>query len=355
MVNRSAEIVSKIILFYISGRYSQKTQGEFNAWFTSEVHREEKDAALKDLWEETVSIDRGHDMETDMAFRKLTSRLGIGAEADKLTKPGKIDGYRRKRVRFANRLGKIAVAMTVLIIMSGTAYFIWQDGPWRRDEKQPVAGISIPRTISVAAADVPREVVFADGSVVWLNAYTVMDYKEDFISDRKVTVTGEAYFDIAADAEHPFVVKTRNLEVTVTGTRFNIADYPGQARATISLYQGEVTVESADGVRHLSAGKKLIYDRPETRTEVRPEKTGKPLWLIGPAEFHYVPLSDILASIGEMYGVTVAELPVGVPDDTMTLILDGSETLEETLFRVKRLSGKFDFTIEGTRVKIEKN
>ncbi len=357
MANRSAEIVSKIILFYISGRYSQKTQGEFNAWFSSDIHREEKEAALKDLWDETVTVDRerDHDTETDMAFRRLTSRLGICGETGTLIKPEMSYTRRAKRVRLGNRVGKIAAAMTILFIMGGTAYFIWQKMVAAVEETRTASVTASPRTISVAADDVPREVVFADGSVVWLNSYSVMEHKEDFATNRVVALTGEAYFDIAADTANPFVVHTSNLKVTVTGTRFNISDYPEQVTATLSLYQGEVTVQSADGTRHLSAGRKLIYDQPATKTEIRPEESVKPLWMISPAEFRYAPLSGILARVGEMYGVTVGFLPVGVPDDTMTLILDGTETLEETLFRLKSLSGKFNFTIEGTRVKIEKN
>ena len=62
-----------------------------------------------------------------------------------------------------------------------------------------------------------------DGSIVWLNSQTTLTYDENFgKKDRKVTLDGEAYFEVAHNKEIPFYVQTENIKVQVTGTKFDV-------------------------------------------------------------------------------------------------------------------------------------
>ena len=82
-----------------------------------------------------------------------------------------------------------------------------------------------------------------DGSVVWLNSQTTLTYDEDFgKKDRKVTLDGEAYFEVAHNKEIPFYVQTENIKVQVTGTKFDVCSYKGSNSFIARLIEGSINL-----------------------------------------------------------------------------------------------------------------
>ncbi|MBA2500521.1 MAG: FecR family protein [Chitinophagaceae bacterium] len=82
-----------------------------------------------------------------------------------------------------------------------------------------------------------------DGSVVFLNAGSVLNY--NYLSDtmREVTITGEGYFDIIRDEKRPFVVHADNIDIQVIGTRFTVRSYPDDEVVETTLIHGEVELK----------------------------------------------------------------------------------------------------------------
>lgn len=109
------------------------------------------------------------------------------------------------------------------------------------------------------------EVVLSDGSKVWLNAASSIKFPTTFVSGkREVTIKGEAYFEIAENAERPFMVKKDDIEIKVLGTSFNVMAYDDEAGMQITLVEGAVRVTSQsghgeDGVR-LRPGQQVILN-----------------------------------------------------------------------------------------------
>jgi transmembrane sensor len=89
------------------------------------------------------------------------------------------------------------------------------------------------------------QLVLPDGSQVWLNAASSITYPTVFAGkDRTVTITGEAYFEVAKDKSKPFHVKVNEIEVEVLGTHFNINSYADEAGIKTTLLEGSVKVIS---------------------------------------------------------------------------------------------------------------
>ncbi|WP_461788448.1 FecR family protein [Pedobacter sp.] len=88
------------------------------------------------------------------------------------------------------------------------------------------------------------QVKLPDGSAVWLNAASSLTYPLAFSNgkNRTVELRGEAYFEVAKDSSHPFVVKTGKQEVTVLGTHFNINSYSDETTVKTTLLEGSVLV-----------------------------------------------------------------------------------------------------------------
>lgn len=84
-----------------------------------------------------------------------------------------------------------------------------------------------------------------DGTSVQLNANSSIDYPDSFegLKERKVTLVGEAYFDVKHEEAQPFVISTGKLTVTVLGTAFNIKSSADQSQVTVTVTRGKVKVQ----------------------------------------------------------------------------------------------------------------
>lgn len=82
-----------------------------------------------------------------------------------------------------------------------------------------------------------------DGSKVWVNAGTRLTYDHSFgVKTRSVFLTGEAYFEVAKDKEHPFIVHTPLMDIKAIGTAFNVRSYTNEKSAEATLLEGSVEV-----------------------------------------------------------------------------------------------------------------
>ncbi|MBE9601077.1 FecR family protein [Pedobacter sp. MC2016-24] len=88
------------------------------------------------------------------------------------------------------------------------------------------------------------QVRFSDGTAVWLNAASSLKFPAKFSkrSSRVVELNGEAYFEVSKDKAHPFIVKSKDQEVTVLGTHFNINSYADENNTKTTLLEGSVRV-----------------------------------------------------------------------------------------------------------------
>jgi ferric-dicitrate binding protein FerR (iron transport regulator) len=84
----------------------------------------------------------------------------------------------------------------------------------------------------------------ADGTVVWLNAGSSITFPTAFTGNRRtVSMTGEAYFEVAKDKTKPFIVKTTDQDIEVLGTHFNVNAYPDEASVKTTLLEGAVKIK----------------------------------------------------------------------------------------------------------------
>lgn len=107
------------------------------------------------------------------------------------------------------------------------------------NEKKPM---SSPGDSSIVAADTRSKLVLPDGTTVVLNAGSKIDYGKGFnVNERKVILTGEAYFDVAHNPKKPFIVHTPTADIRVYGTQFNVKNYAQEPWET-TLLTGKVEV-----------------------------------------------------------------------------------------------------------------
>lgn len=135
-----------------------------------------------------------------------------------------------------------------------------------------------------------KKVILSDGTEVWLNNMSVLVTVEPFNSDnRRVKLIGEAYFDVAHNAEKPFVVETLGLRTEVLGTSFNLNAYPLLKHKEIALYEGSVkisTVENPGKTLLMKPGEKLRVSKNNSEFYISEIDDKKPaVWREGILKF----------------------------------------------------------------------
>ncbi len=150
------------------------------------------------------------------------------------------------------------------------------------------------------------KVSLPDGSLVWINAGTVLKYCPDR-NERKVSLTGEAYFEVNHSPDYPFVVETDGTKIKVLGTKFNVSHYPGSKITEASLLSGEIvmSIDKNDKVFDIHPGEKAIYNAEKksfnkTKTIVQNDI----LWKQGVLVFENESFNDLILKLERNYAVT---------------------------------------------------
>jgi len=151
------------------------------------------------------------------------------------------------------------------------------------------------------------QLTLSDGTKVWLNAASTLKFPPAFSdNERKVMLTGEAYFEVAKNPAQPFkVLMEDSTAVVVTGTHFNINAYQNEKAQQITLLEGSVTVSSAMNVAKLEPGTQAsIKNRQITKDKVldAEEITG---WKDGLFVFHDAPIESIMMQIERWYDAKI--------------------------------------------------
>ena len=197
------------------------------------------------------------------------------------------------------------------------------------------------------------QVMLADGSKVWLNAASSLKYPPAFKgADREVELTGEAYFEIAADKAHPFKVKTASQTVEVLGTRFDINSYSDEKHTATTLIDGSVKVTAATGQFVIKPGEQTINNGQQL--QVAPANIENVIdWRNGDFYLNRVDFRVAMRKIARWYDIDViydANVPANIESGGW---ISRDKPLSAVLNAMER-TGQVHFKVEGKKVYVNK-
>jgi transmembrane sensor len=152
------------------------------------------------------------------------------------------------------------------------------------------------------------QLVLSDGTKVWLNAASSIRYPTTFSkTERKVAITGEAYFEVARNASAPFrVTINEQTEVEVLGTHFNINSYENEESINTTLLEGSVKVKNSEGTIVLKPGQQARVNGEEkikVLSDVDVEKVMA--WKNGVFNFTDATLQEVMRQLERWYDIEV--------------------------------------------------
>ncbi len=188
--------------------------------------------SLTHIWDSSPVIDEEFLEATFVAHIDRMKSNGCEFESYETAIEARRPWYSPKRM--------LVPAFSVFAIITAV-YFLFGG---RASENKPVMaeGKEIKNEISTRNGNRTR-IQLLDGSTVWLNAGSKLDYGKDFGgAKREVYLTGEAFFDVTKNPEKPFIIHTNAIDVKVIGTQFNVRCYPTDKMVETSLIKGSVEV-----------------------------------------------------------------------------------------------------------------
>jgi len=193
-----------------------------------------------------------------------------------------------------------------------------------------------------------------DGTTGWLNSNSSVKYKGNFNSDRKVTLKGEAFFDVFKDKKRPFIVNTNEVNVTVLGTRFNIASYENENNVEVVLEEGKLVFNNKEmkSSYTMNPNDLVVYDKTFKNFSTEVVQPNKYLsWTEGKLIFRNDPLDVIARRLERWYNIDV-EVNGCLTEDIRLRATFIDEGLDEVLDLLKR-SLPIDYKIENGNIQTD--
>lgn len=267
----------------------------------------------------------------------------------------------RSRTYVINKKMVFAIAASILALVVLTVLLISQSK--MRGSKENIVFTQKGRRLTVT---------LPDGTRVWLNNDTKLIYARSFDkANRVVHLSGEAYFDVVKDKNHPFIIHTKTFDIKVLGTVFNVRAYPDDPVAQTSLISGKVAIhlkDHADTTIFLSPNEKATLTNDPVKAgdktqEKLPQVVLSPLkkldadssiaetgWLKNRLVFQEEPLDDIVTELERWYGVQITLENKPLRKKKISGIFE-NKSIAEVIEALQLVTG-FKYTINGSHITI---
>ncbi len=251
--------------------------------FNQNLTKEEKELEAAVLAAETEKTD------ADSAFEKVLARTS----------------KRNIPQRFLQIIIRVAAILTLPLLI----YSLWDI-----NHRLPNSGQTqqIAEQKFTSPVGMRSHVILPDGTTVWLNAESSLNYSVPFVrKSRTIILTGEAFLNVTENKNSPFIVKAANVEVEVTGTRFNIKAYPEENTIGVALEQGSVKLKAVNsqnkaGTVTMKAGDYFVVEKDTRNVKSLDADIHKKIaWHNNALVLDETPLEEVAVLLERWYGVKV--------------------------------------------------
>jgi len=224
--------IQELIAAYLLGAVDGNEVQPLIAWIHLSEENKHIFNQLIDIWQATATEKKFEKTDVQKRWKEVLARI------QKKQPQANLRIYTPRFYGPIKRIFGIAAAVAI-IFGAGMLVQKIQSVPIEK----PVSGIA--EYIEITAPMGSRTyVALADGSRIWLNAGTKLQYSSQFGKhDRNIKLTGEAYFSVAKRADLPFVIQAADIKITALGTSFNVKAYADEGHVETSLESGSVKIE----------------------------------------------------------------------------------------------------------------
>lgn len=330
--NTTIERANDLILAYFTREINTEELNELQEWLLASAKNKASFMREQEIWFSALSADDRKRFDTDAAYRRFrikTQTIGFETEHKFILKPWM----------------RVAAAVVLLVTVAGSAF-------WYGSK-------SISNRFSDIVMEAPlgsrNKVYLPDGTLVWLNAGSKISYSQGYgMNDRKVKLEGEGYFEVTKNAELPFKVATKEIDVQVLGTKFNFRNFEDDTESMITLVEGKVAVDNKMGIEEhfvLKPNQRIVLNKLSGKATLHDFDAQRvTTWTQGILSFDEDKLSDIAREMERTYNVEIE-----IADDTLKQLrfygnfVRMDQSIDDVLGMMAS-TGKFEYTKKDKKI-----
>jgi ferric-dicitrate binding protein FerR (iron transport regulator) len=310
------------ILKFIRKELSPEEESAFLEWMEESEENRKRFNGLKNLWALTA-----------INSEAISARMAdTDEEDDRYYRPG----LRKGLISFCKYAAIIVVTFGLSLYVCRVNF-----ASWSKKEVQY-------HTVSAPPGQATN-ITLADGTGVTLNSGTVLTYPENYSEkNRRVSLTGEAFFEVHHDSRNPFTVTASGIDIVATGTSFNVDAYTEDCQVNVTLVEGSVGLfnEEGENLVTLNPGENVRIAFPSREMEVTQVDTKfYTSWQQGMITFSNRRLEDIARDLERWYSVEIIFTNDACKDIRYSGAILKHKPVDQVL-EILHLTSDFTFDIE---------
>jgi ferric-dicitrate binding protein FerR (iron transport regulator) len=296
------EISPELLKKYIKGETTPEENVQVDQWYLS----------LQDGPDDVSLLDP---LEHNFVQNKLFDRISSKIQSSLQDTPSR---KQRSNSFFLTIPLKLAAAITAIAVIGIWAILFINQKGLPSLQHQPIILLENGMKKMVNNTESVRRVMMEDGTVITLKPNSSIEYPEAFASDvRRISLKGEAFFDVSKDKNRPFIISTSQLRVKVLGTSFNVVAYEGAEEASVAVKTGKVSVVKSNPVIErereieeviLTPNQEVVYNTMEnlfSKKLVAEPEIILPKPTLFETQYDGEPVVKILSVLEENYGIDI--------------------------------------------------
>ncbi|MBO0935363.1 FecR domain-containing protein [Fibrella sp. HMF5335] len=286
---------------YLAGEASETEADQVRRWLTDADNQREFDRFAR-LWQAAARRPLDDGIDTDAAWQRVRSQLQ--RPAANVPTPASVKPVLQLPIPARTWLGRYG-RVAAVVLLGGFGLLLWR-------VVQPGTSSQSLAMLLATTTTATRQLTLPDGSRITLNRNSQLTYPTAFAdSSRDVTLMGEAFFEVAHDARHPFRVQAGQTIVRVLGTSFGVRVVGDSVR--VAVRSGRVRVSAPREAVVLEADQQATYlAKGDTLRRVRPLDKNNLAYLTGRLTFANESLAAVVQTLRETYGADIRLSTVGL-------------------------------------------
>ena len=378
-MNTKEEKASELISKYKSGDLTPKEEERLNEWYlfkAAEIKEELTEAQMEEavellrsrlpvlrkpkvtrMWPQVISIAAAIALLVcGIIFFKYNAgnNEGLTQSAGTDVLPGKMGATltlgNGKKIRLSEvSTGKIATEPGITVSKTANGQIVYQIVAAKDGSNNP----NPINTLSTAKGETYM-LILPDQSKVWMNSASSISFTSNLSDNgmRRVKVEGEAYFEITKDKRHPFIVESKNQQIKVLGTHFNINSYANEPVTSTTLLEGSLQVVSGNDVKIIRPGQQALTKNGTISVSAANIESVTD-WKDGDFYLNHLNFKVAMRKIARWYDVEVIFDP-SFPDDVETGGWISRDQKLSVVLKLIESSGQVHFKIRGKKVFVSK-
>lgn len=276
-----------LIAKYLSGNIETADREKLLAWVAENQANQAQFDEITQLWGASGAYDDAftppNETKIESAWQALEQKIAQPAPTAK--------------IRYLS-FGKVLLrAAAVVLVLITAAYWIW------KPDSEADAFVAVN-----TGAGERKEITLPDGSIVWMNELSRLEYRSDF-TKRQVTLDGEAFFEVRKADGKTFTIQSGEALTTVLGTSFNVRAYPEESGVEVTVKTGKVELKAAAATENrvlLSPGDAGVFEKSRKQVlKIEKRNDNSDAWKTRSLIFDDTPVTEVILELERYFEVDI--------------------------------------------------